>query len=76
MVALRLLGAALMVVGLGFVGPLARRGPAMRLSAGARSDSRLLAAFVVFRVWFVRLIGACLIVGGAIYLMRPPNRLY
>jgi hypothetical protein len=76
MLVLRLLGLGLVLLGIAFVAPFSTRGPAFRLRRAGGPLSGGIEGFLTLRKWFARLIGLILIVGGVIYMVHPPHRIY
>ena len=69
---LRLFGVGIVLLGLLFLGPVSTHGPIFgRGLFGGRSEEEQW----TYRVWFVRLIGALLVLGGLIYITHPPDHL-
>jgi hypothetical protein len=70
-IVLRLLGVALVFLGIGMIGPLSTRGPTINLRK-ARPSQLGIDFIVWFRIWLFRVGGVLAIVGGIIYIVHPP----
>lgn len=75
MLLLRLLGVGLVLLGVLFIGPISTHGPMFRLRRLKGPVSFGVEPLLWVRVWFVRLMGVIMIVGGLIYVVHPPARL-